>query len=58
LKLQRIGNSSITYDIGLFHIGDDEPAAIGYLVHVYVGAADRLPSSIPVHVRKGVSLLQ
>ena len=58
LKLQRIGNSSITYDIGLFHVSDDEPAAIGYLVHVYVGAADRLPSSIPIRVRKGVELLQ
>ena len=58
LKLQRIGNSSITYDIGVFRVNQDEPAAIGYLVHVYVRAADRRPSLIPNRVRKGVETLQ
>ena len=58
LKLQRLGNSSVTYDIGLFHVGDETPAAIGYLVHVYIGATDRKPCPVPDRVRQGVERLQ
>lgn len=57
LRLQRLGNSSVAYDIGLFHVGDDEPAALGYLVHVYVDASTRQPVRVPDAVRAGLAVL-
>jgi acyl-CoA thioester hydrolase len=57
LKLQRLGNTSVAYDIGLFHIGDDDAAALGYLVHVYVDTESRQPVRVPDAVRAGVEAL-
>lgn len=36
LRVGRIGNSSVRYEIGIFKAGDDVPAAVGYFVHVFV----------------------
>ena len=57
LKLQRLGNTSVVYDIGLFHVGDDNAAALGYLVHVYVDTESRQPVRVPAVVRAGVEAL-
>lgn len=57
LRLQRLGNTSVAYDIGLFHVGDDAPAAVGYLVHVYVDAVSRQPVRVPDYVRDGLKPL-
>ena len=55
LRLRRLGNTSVAYDIGLFHVGDDMPAAVGYLVHVYVDRQSGEPVSVPNLVRGGLS---
>lgn len=39
LRVARIGNSSVRYEVGLFREGGDEAVAQGHFVHVYV---DRL----------------
>ena len=57
LKLQRLGNTSVAYDIGLFHVGDDDAAALGYLVHVYVDTQTRQPMRVPDTVRAGIEAL-
>lgn len=57
LKLQRLGNTSVVYDIGLFHVGDEDAAALGYLVHVYVDTESRQPVRLPDPVRAGVAAL-
>ena len=57
LKLQRLGNTSVAYDIGLFHVGDDDAAALGYLVHVYVDTQTRQPVRVPDTVRAGIEAL-
>ncbi len=57
LRVARLGNTSVTYEIGLFHRGDDEPAAYGYFVHVYVERATRRPVPIPVDVRRALESL-
>ena len=57
LKLQRLGNTSVAYDIGLFHVGDDDAAALGYLVHVYVDTQTRQPVWVPDTVRAGIEAL-
>ena len=36
ISVKRLGNSSITYDIGVFKKNSEELCAIGYFVHVYV----------------------
>ena len=55
LRLRRLGNTSVAYDIGLFHVGDDMPAAVGYLVHVYVDRQSGEPVSVTNLVRAGLS---
>ena len=57
LKLQRLGNTSVVYDIGLFHVGDEDAAALGYLVHVYVDTESRQPVRVPDPIRAGVAAL-
>jgi len=57
LKLQRLGNTSVVYDIGLFHVGDEDAAALGYLVHVYVDTESRQPVRVPDSDRAGVAAL-
>ena len=51
LRISRLGNSSITYDIGLFR-NDDEPAAAqGHFTHVNVARADKNPVAITAQAR-------
>ncbi|MFI2478560.1 acyl-CoA thioesterase [Nocardia xishanensis] len=57
LRVDRIGRSSVTYDLGLFEITDDSDidqatiAARGRWVHVYVDQQSRRPTSIPPRIR-------
>jgi acyl-CoA thioester hydrolase len=46
--VERLGNSSVTYRLGVFAKGDDEPAAEGHFVHVYVDRATRRPVELPL----------
>ncbi len=57
LARERLGRSSVTYRIGLFRAGDDEPVAIGRFVHVYVDAASRAVVPVPDAVRAAVETL-
>ena len=52
VRVARIGNSSVTYQIGLFRDGEDEPAAQGHFVHVYVDRETRRPVSLPEAMRQ------
>jgi len=53
----RLGTSSVTYEIGLFRQGDDEPAATGHFVHVWVDRATRRPAPIPPRIRAALAPL-
>jgi acyl-CoA thioester hydrolase len=57
LALERLGNSSVVYRIGLFRNDDEEPAALGRFVHVYVDAASRRPVPVPEVVRRALEQL-
>ena len=52
LRVDRIGNSSVQYGVGIFRGMDDVAAAAGHFIHVYVDAATRRPVPIPDHLRK------
>jgi len=47
IAVDRIGNSSVTYRLGVFAQGVEMPAAEGHFIHVYVGRVDRRPVPLP-----------
>lgn len=47
LAVDRLGNSSVTYRLGVFAKGSEQPAAEGHFTHVYVGRDSRRPQSLP-----------
>jgi len=57
LRVTKLGNSSVTYEIGLFRQGEDEPAASGHFVHVWVDRASRRPTPLPPAVRAALQPL-
>jgi acyl-CoA thioester hydrolase len=57
LALERLGNSSVVYRIGLFRNEETAPAAIGRFVHVYVDATTRRPVPVPAPIRGALSAL-
>jgi acyl-CoA thioester hydrolase len=50
LAVTRLGNSSVTYRLGIFQEGQ-AVAAVGHWVHVYVDRATRRPVPIPGEIR-------
>lgn len=47
VRIARLGNSSIRWEIAIFTDGHDSPAAEGFFVHVYVDRASRRPVPLP-----------
>jgi acyl-CoA thioester hydrolase len=57
LRVTKLGSSSVTYEIGLFRQGDDDPAATGHFVHVWVDRATGRPTPVPPPVRTALQAL-
>lgn len=57
LRLERLGNRSVVYGLGIFRQGEDTAAAIGRFVHVYVDATTRRPVLVPEAIRVAVAQL-
>lgn len=57
LRIAKLGNSSVTYDIGLFRKDEADAAAIGHFTHVYVDRENRRPVRIPDPVREVMASL-
>ena len=55
VRVAKLGNSSVRYEIGIFREGDAAPAATGHFVHVYVDRETRRPVTIPDPVREVLS---
>ena len=54
LLVEKIGNSSVTYRVGLFIEDDSEPAASGHFVHVYVDLENHRPVRVPENIRQAL----
>ena len=54
LLVEKIGNSSVTYRVGLFIEDDSGPAASGHFVHVYVDREKRKPVRVPENIRQAL----
>ncbi len=57
LAITRLGESSVVYEIALFRSGDEEPAALGRFVHVWVDRATQRPVSLPPRIRAALEPL-
>ncbi len=57
LRVAKIGNSSVRYELAIFKAGDDAPAAEGHFVHVYVDRKTRRPVSLPDTFRNALEKL-
>lgn len=51
LRIRRIGEKSVRYEIGLFRYATEMPAAIGHFVHVYVDRDSRRPVALTAQQR-------
>ena len=47
IAVDRLGNSSVTYRIGVFRIGEAACSAQGHFTHVYVDRSDRRSAPLP-----------
>lgn len=57
LRVGHLGKSSVRYEIGLFSDGEEEAAAAGYFVHVFVDRATHKPEPIPARIRAALERL-
>jgi acyl-CoA thioester hydrolase len=58
LRVERLGNSSVRYGIGIFRKGENEAAAEGYFVHVYVNRDNNTPVTVPAALQSVLKPLQ
>lgn len=52
LVISKVGNSSLRYEIGIFHENDDKICAHGHFVHVFVNEQTRKPSKINKKIKE------
>ena len=57
LAVPRLGNSSVTYRLGLFRGERLDPAALGHFVHVYVDHQTRRVVPVPAAIQRAVAAL-
>ena len=57
LRIDRLGNSSVRYEVAIFIAGDEEAAATGHFVHVFVDRETRKPVSIPAIIRSAMEII-
>jgi acyl-CoA thioester hydrolase len=58
LKVVKLGNSSVTYEVAIFRASEEKAAAVGSFTHVYVDRTTNRPASIPAEVRQVLERLK
>ncbi|GAA6185051.1 thioesterase family protein [Aliiglaciecola sp. NS0011-25] len=58
LRVSRLGNSSVTYEIGIFVEGESSPSAQGHFVHVFVEQQTNKSTAIPSNILEALKLIQ
>jgi len=58
LRVGKLGNSSVRYEIGIFQEGAAEAAAMGHFVHVFVDRATGKPAPIPDAIRSALERIK
>lgn len=58
VRVGHLGTSSVRYEIGIFRNEEDEAAAAGHFVHVFVERASQRPVPIPAPIRAALASLR
>ncbi|HUJ24872.1 MAG TPA: thioesterase family protein [Myxococcales bacterium] len=58
MRVTKLGNSSVRYELALFRNDEPDASAEGWFVHVYVDRAMRRPVRIPDEVRAALAPLR
>jgi acyl-CoA thioester hydrolase len=57
LRVNKLGNSSVTYGVGIFKKGENNVCAYGEFVHVFVNRSENKSVPIPAVVRAALEKL-
>jgi len=57
LRVNKLGDSSVSYEVGVFEQGKDSPAAVGGYTHVFVGSVSRKSTSMAEKTKEGLRKL-
>ena len=57
LRVGKLGNSSVQYELAIFREGEELACAAGKFVHVFVDRASNRPVSIPPPLREAMEVL-
>ena len=57
VRVAKLGNSSVHYELGVFKAGMEEPCAAGRFVHVFVERATNRPCPVPPGPRAALERL-
>jgi acyl-CoA thioester hydrolase len=55
VRVGKLGRSSARYEVGLFRDDDEDSAADGYFVHVFVDRETQTPSPLPPEIRDALA---
>ncbi len=54
LRVSKVGRTSVVYALAMFRQGEDEAAATGHWVHVYVDRQSQQPMPVPALIREAM----
>lgn len=57
LRVSQLGKSSVTYEVGVFEAGKEQPSAVGGYTHVFVENESRKSTQISGKTREGLEKL-
>ncbi|KAI0943193.1 hypothetical protein AcW1_002415 [Taiwanofungus camphoratus] len=57
LRVNKLGTSSVGYEVGVFEEGQDVPSAVGGYTHVFTDSVSRRSAPITQETRKGLAKL-
>jgi acyl-CoA thioester hydrolase len=57
LRVGKLGNSSVRYELAIFKQGETFAAAAGYFVHVFVDRITQRPAPLPPKIRAALERL-
>lgn len=58
LRVGKIGHSSVRFEIGIFRKGDEEAAASGHFIHVFVDRETNAPVPVPDAIRAALESIR
>lgn len=57
LRVAKLGNSSVQYELAIFRLGEAQACAAGKMVHVFVERVSNRPIAIPMPLRRALEAL-